>query len=426
MSQISTQKLSEGIHFSFLPESRYKTSRLSVTILLPIEAQTVAANAVLPYLLCRGNKNYPDFTLLNRKLDSLYGAELSANVDKFGEMQALTLSIETINDKFAVGGEQLAAESARLLADLLLAPMTEEGSFAAKDYEPEKANIIQLIMTEENDKRKYALNRCISVMCKNERFGIYRYGSQETVSALDGKTLGQAWQHALQSARIEILCTGMGGENAGKVFTDSLAGLKRVYTAPPATKILGAASKVTEEIEQQAVAQAKLVMGYRVKSALPADTAAQSLMTCLYGGSAVSRLFKNVREKLSLCYYCSARYNKYKGIMLIDSGILEEKREAAEAEIKKQLDIVAGGDYEDEELLAAKMYLENIYKGYNDSPAQLERFWIDQIISGTNVSPEEAAARLAVIGRAEIDKAARDCSLDTIYFLKGNGGQAHA
>lgn len=425
MSQISSRKLSEGIQFSFLPESRYKTSRLSVTILLPLDAQTVAANAVLPYLLCRGNRTFPDFTLLNRKLDSLYGAVLSADADKYGDMQALTLSIETINDQYAVGGEKLAAESARLLADLLLSPMTEQGCFAAKDFEPEKANIIQLIMAEENDKRKYALNRCTSIMCKDERFGIFKYGDQESVAALDGAVLGKAWEKALQSARIEILCTGMGGDNAGKVFEDSLTGLKRSYTALPNSEVIGSAAKVTEVIEEQAVTQAKLVMGYRVKTALPADTAAQSLMTCLYGGSAVSRLFKNVREKLSLCYYCSARYNKYKGIMMIDSGILEEKREAAEAEIKKQLEIVADGGYEDDDVSAAKMYLENIYKGYNNSPAQMERFWMDQILSGTMVSPEEAAERLTAVGRAEIDRAARDCSLDTIYFLKGNGGQAH-
>lgn len=44
-------------------------------------------------------------------------------------------------------------------------------------------------------------------------------------------------------------------------------------------------------------------------------------MTDVFGGGPYSRLFMNVREKLSLCYYCSARLIRGKGIIVIQSGI---------------------------------------------------------------------------------------------------------
>ena len=80
----------------------------------------------------------------------------------------------------------------------------------------------------------------------------------------------------------------------------------------------------------------------------------------------------NVREKLSLCYYCWAMPDAQKGVMFVSSGIENEKKQVAEDEILNQLRNTAEGDITDEEFDAAKKSLVNAYKEIYDAPVSLE------------------------------------------------------
>ena len=170
------------------------------------------------------------------------------------------------------------------------------------------------------------------------------------------------------------------------------------------------------------MAQAKLVMGFRTGIFQPQkEVAAMRMAMTIFGGTPSSKLFVNVREKQSLCYYCGASYNSMKGIVLVQSGVEEKNIEKARAEILKQLVELQQGRFTEEEWSAAKLSLLNAYRATADSLGALSGWLLTQSLSGRPLTLEEAAAEMEAVTREEIVAAANQLSLDTVYCLVGKG-----
>lgn len=411
--------LARELSFTAIPEAIFKTARISVHFLLPMEAESLSANALLPYLLCRGE----DFTALNRRLDSLYGAKLSASVGKTANAQQLSLSIEVIRSRFADAGDDPVGQAAALLSDLILHPNVTDGAFPEADVAAEKQNLLGLIAAEQNEKRTYAINRAFALIFENEPLGLDKYGEPEQVEALDGRILAATWAAVLRRARVEILYLGdpADADSVRAVFEKAFAALSpdRRPETPAVVKTPVWRDVPAEVTERLDVTQSKLVIGLRTPLYSEDDYAALQLMDCLYGMSPTSRLFANVRERLSLCYYCVARAYRQVGLVLVDCGVLAENIPAARAEILAQLRIVADGAFDDSELCAARLYLQNIYRGAAGSLSGLEAVWLSQILTGAMRSPEQLAERLDAIDKKQLMQCAKNCHLDTVYVLTG-------
>ncbi len=170
--------------------------------------------------------------------------------------------------------------------------------------------------------------------------------------------------------------------------------------------------------------QSKLVLGFRCGMQNADDNFfAQRVMADVFGGGPYSRLFMHVREKLSLCYYCSARLDRRKGILVVQSGIEAKNKQAALDEILKQLSVMQNGEFTDEELAASKAALCDAYRGVNDTPESVDAYYA-QFIDTPPQTPEAMVAGIEAVDRAAVTAAAKRLTLDTVYFLKG--GEEHA
>ncbi len=419
--EIRTELLCDGVDFISITEDRFLTNRISANIFLPLDKRDVSANAILPFLLRRACKSYPDLITLNRRLDELYGARLFAEVDKLGEAQVLTLTISAIDDRFTISKEKNTAACIDLLCELLFEPAFENGKFRQKDIEQERRQLIELIEGEINDKRTYARNRCLEYMCGNERYGINPLGTKDGVKNLSDDEILEAWRNALASGRIRFALLGKEDDGtAFEIFKEAISKIYRQNVRDCAPEIVGATGDVKEYEDSMPVEQAKLFMGFRAGIAEPdEDTYAMVLTAALFGGTPHSRLFLNVREKLSLCYYCAARYDRRKGVLLVDSGIEAKNRQKVVDEVIVQLECLKKGDFDDSELNAAKLYVANSFRSVFDSQGGLERWYINQIFDRETLSPDEAAARIEGISREKVMKCASQITLDTVYMLKG-------
>jgi hypothetical protein len=112
------------------------------------------------------------------------------------------------------------------------------------------------------------------------------------------------------------------------------------------------AEDVTYVKETAPVKQGKLVMGFRLgMKDRNDDYAAKRIMSDVFGGNPNSKLFKVVREEMSLCYYCSSRMLRAKGIMLVQSGIESFNEEKAKTAILDQLEEIKKGNFTEEDLI---------------------------------------------------------------------------
>ncbi|WP_040197739.1 EF-P 5-aminopentanol modification-associated protein YfmF [Candidatus Soleaferrea massiliensis] len=413
------QKLYENIYFSGITDPKFKSNRISVNLMMPLREDTVSSQAILPFLMRKGSKKLPDFTLLNQRLAELYGASLDADVKKSGSCQILNLSIQSLDDRFSIGGEAVASECAKLLCDLTLEPHFENGQFPQKDLELEKQFLIDTIEAEINEKRIYALNRCTSILCEGQPFGIGKYGTVEGAQALTAQMCTDAYRQVIKTARIEILFIGSGDSGAVmEVFRSAFADVQRedrpFEVQKPDTSVKNL-KQVTEPME---VTQGKLVLGFKGQEmdSQEKQNAAQ-VMCALYGGTPFSRLFLNVREKLSLCYYCAARYDKVNSLMLVDSGVEIENEQKAREAILEQFEVMKRGDFTEEELQNTFLSLINALRTVEDSLGGLENWYLTQIMLGTSCSPAEQIERVSKVTRQDVIDAANHMLLDTVYFL---------
>lgn len=426
MVGIEQRAICDGVNFRSIRDTKFKTMRISAHLIVPMSRQTAAENALLPFLLSRASREYPDFTKLGQRLAELYGASLNADVQKLGDLQVLSLSASGIADRYALEGEAISGELAKLLCSILFDPPLVDGLFPEDGFEQEKRQTMELIDSEYSDKRTYARQRCEAIMCADEPYGVNRYGGKEDIARVERPALTAAWKRLLDTAKIELMV--LGDCDPAPVYEGFRAAFEALGDRKPAdctTKVVRSAEKVNMVTEKMDVAQGKLVMGFRTGTATPdEEVPATRLMAALFGGTPNSKLFLNVREKLSLCYYCSASYNSMKGIMLVQSGVEAKNMERAKEEILRQLDEVKQGNFDEGEVEAAKKSLCNSYRTLSDSLGGLENWYLSQTFASHSQQPEEAAAQINAVTRQEIIDAANRVTLDTVYCLVGNGEDA--
>ncbi len=419
--------IAEGVRLCAVQTDRFKTSKLLVTIALPLGGD-IAARALLPFLLRRSCRAYPDFRSLNGRLDSLYGAALGAGVKKVGEAQVLELSLTAIDDRFALDGGSITAEAAQLMCDLLFDPnLDESGAFPADTVEAEKRLLLERMRSEDDDKRVYAVRRCQEIMCADEAFGCNRYGTEAEILSLTSERVYAAWREALERARIQVtMCAGSGIEQTASLLRARFAGVAR-DVAPIETQFVPAAGAIKSVRETQPLMQGTLVLGFRCGMTSRDDMdPAISVMADIFGGGTYSRLFSVVREKMSLCYYCRARLDRSKGIMLVSSGIETENEDKAREAILAQLaDMCANGCMR-ETFDASIRSLCDTIRGCTDSPDAICGWYAMQIFRDAFKTPAQRIAEYAAVKPEEIRPAAEKITLDTVFMLAGTGENDHA
>ncbi len=412
-------KITDGVRLAFAQRDQFKTAVMSLSVCVPLD-EHAAANALLIRLLARTNKKHPTTLDMNRALASLYGATITPVVEKQGETQVLRLLLSALDDRFTLDKESVCESCMRMLFDCFFDPDVTPDGFKEENITLEKRLLIEKIDAERDEKRIYARERLVEEMCKNEAYGRSKYGTKEEIRALDGKALFEQWKTLLLHAPMEFAFVG----STPKEQLVSL--LKKRCEAFPKECITELHTEFLTEsygsktvTETQPVKQGKLVIGYRAGMTYDMDNyAAIRLMTAIFGGGTFSKLFMNVREKMSLCYYCAARLIASKGILLVDSGVETENAKKTLNAIRAELDAVRKGDFTDEVIEQAKLSICDALKGVHDSNSAILGWIASHTASSKFYSPEEIADMIRSVSRQEIILAANMITEDTVYLLK--------
>ena len=421
--------IAEGVSFAAVQDTKFKHNRLSVSMLMPLEEGKLSERAIVPYILRQGTRKYPDFTRLNERLSDLYGAALEANVDKFGSYQLLNLGMVGIDSRFAFDGEDMVKELANLLADILLDPYVENGAFSPKETELEKEYLKDTIEAEINDKRSYALMRCRSIMCQGEALALRKLGTIEEVEAITPESAYRAYQELLDKAQIEIMMSGCGDpEAACEAFRERFADMERHPIAVDVKTCRKQPVKEQKDIsEEMDVKQGKLVLALHtdMNCSLEERTASR-VAVALLGGTATSLLHTNVREKLSLCYYCAARLDTATGILMIDSGVEAENCDKTRDACLAQIEAMQKGEFEESLLLETQLFFKTAYRATGDSLGAMENWYLTNILLGNEESLEESLAACQKVTKEQIVAAVNKLKLDTVYRLVPNSAEKEA
>ncbi|MBR2483194.1 MAG: insulinase family protein [Oscillospiraceae bacterium] len=420
MELIRTE-LARGVRLSYLPSRKFKTGMLSANFVLPVTKGSMETDSLLGAVLRRGSERYGDMKQISEALDLLYGAQVTPVFRRKSERCCIGFTASCVDDAFVPGGMQLLESTTEMLFEILLHPALENGVFRSDYVQQEKDNLLDAIRSRINDKREWADYRLMKELCAGEAYGLTR--EEEDVLTITPESLFARWREVLETAPLELFYCGSAPlERVEKAMRHALRDLPRgtLLTLPPVYPHV-AREEVQRITERMDVTQGKLAMGF---SCTAEDVPAMILANTLFGGSSNSKLFMNVREKLSLCYYASSGYHRSKGLVTVSSGVEFANFQRAFDEIMLQLEAVQNFDLEDWELSGARSTVRNAFRSYADSQRRLEDFTLGESVSGEDRLLEDYLHDLENATEERIQAAAKTVRLDTAYFLTGKEANA--
>ncbi|GIO66892.1 EF-P 5-aminopentanol modification-associated protein YfmF [Paenibacillus cookii] len=404
-----------------LPSKRFKTFAISLYAGIPLAEETVTGTALTPFVLRRGTASYPETRQIREQLEQMYGAGFGFDVYKRGNYQIVQFRMDTINDSFVKSQESLLESSFAFLGEVVTRPVLEEGRFRGSYVQAEKENVRKKMEAIVNDKIRYASERCIEEMCRNEPYRLHPLGQRKDLEGITPQSLYDAYRQWLDHASLDLYVVGDTSleeveKLIGKHF-DLSAAAEASYKQE---KSVRKADEVRTVVEKMEVSQGKLNMGLRTSVTYADDQYAAALMyNGILGGYPHSKLFMNVREKASLAYYASSRYDGHKGIGTIQSGIEIQNYEKALEIIKMQLEDMRAGKITELEMSQTKAMIRNLLLEIDDSAFEMIAYDFNRQFSGKDRSRAELLQQVEAIRIEDVKAAAETFELDTIYFLKG-------
>lgn len=422
-------EINDGMALSCITTGRFKTGMLAFSLALPLTKRVCALDLLLCGVLRRGSVKYKDMAAINMRLDELYASSIEIRPVRYGKNEIILFAAETLDNAYALDGTDITGGTIEVILQMLLHPlMAPDGCFESKWVESERKNTVDALKAEVNNTRSYAAQRCAEIMHRDESCYPTLEELINMVSDISREELTAHYRQLISSCRIDVFYVG---SLDGRAVADRLKAClnddaAKGYTAhiDTGTDIVSLCAEYAEGqrtvTEDMPVSQGKLVIGFRTGICADSpDYYAAVVFNEILGGSPASKLFMNVREKLSLCYYCSSSYNMYTGNLTVSSGIDVNNRDRAQSAIFGQIDDMKKGKISDTEFTAAKKSLENWYRQIYDNPFELHGFYSGRALFGLDTTIGECRRRLALVSLEDVIRVAEKLSTDTVYFLRG-------
>lgn len=416
---MNTFRLCEKVNLTTIASEKFKTNYFSVNFVMDLSDKNATNASLLSRILTKGCKEYDNISLVEKRLEYLYDMTLSISTVKRGENLILTYSADFLKDKY-ISGESLLDSAIDMFENVVFVPLVKKGAFDKGIFEIAKSELENAINSLLNNKTALAKQKCTQIMCENEPYSVSELGSIETLNTITPKSLYEFYLDFIKTAPVEIYFTGSANEdNLCKSFEKVFLKIQRNPQEIEKTKIESFDNiNVKEKSERMHINQGKLSMGFRTGAGISKNNAAGALVFCeIFGSSPTSKLFMNVREKMSLCYYCSSSCDIYKGVMFVNSGIDAKNKEKTQKAVLCELENMKNGRITEEEMHFAKLSLKNDLRGLSDNPYAYMFWHLSRSINGAKITVEEFAKEIDNVTIDDVVNVASGVKLDTVFFL---------
>ena len=419
--QYIEKEIKKGIKLHEIQTNKFKTNLIAVFLSMPITREDVTKNSLLSAVLRRGSKNMPTLAQISQEMEEMYGASFDCGLDKTGDNHILKFYIESINDNFLPQkDENMLKTSIEKLLEIVFNPLVENGAFKEEYVKQEKENIKRIIEGKTDNKARYAFDRCIEEMYKDQPYGLYKYGYIEDLNSITAQSLYEYYQKMISECKIDIFVSG-DIDDVSQIVEQN-ENIQELQEREPNYKInkveLKEPVQEKEVKEEMDVTQGKITIGLDLNLDNEEQKYDAMLYNAILGGTANSKMFQEVREKASLAYSAGSSYIRYKSNIFIKCGIEIKNYEKAMEIIRKQLEDMKNGVFSDEDIENAKKGIISGIKSIDDEQDTEITYFFGQELTNTKTSIEQYIEKIQKVTKQDIIKVANSISVNTVYFLK--------
>lgn len=421
--QYNEKEIKKGIKLHEIQTDKFKTNLIAVFLSMPITKENVTKNSLISAVLRRGSKNMPTQEKISQELEEMYGASFDCGLDKTGDNHILKFYLEDINDNFLPQtNENMLKTSIEKLLEIVFNPLVENGAFKEEYVKQEKENVKRIIEGKPDNKARYAFDRCIEEMYKDQPYGLYKYGYIEDLETITAQELYNYYQAMISQCKIDIFVSG--NINEVTSIVEQNENIQKLQEREPNYKINKVEPKEDvqekEVVEEMDVTQGKITIGLDLHLENEEQKYDAMLYNAILGGTANSKMFQEVREKASLAYTAGSSYVRYKSNIFIKCGIEIKNYEKAMEIIRKQLEDMKNGVFTDEDIENAKKGIISGIKSIDDEQDTEITYFFGQELTNTKTSLEEYMEKIQKVSKEDIIKVANSVNVNTVYFLRDN------
>ncbi len=421
--KITEKEYGGSVRLGIIDTKKFKTDYFSLCYTLPLTKYNISVASVLALVMSRGTEKHKTLLDINRHLVSLYDADVSAYVSKTASGLTFRISASMLDSVYATDGCDVFGGTLDFIKEMLFCPLASDGKMDGDYTESEKKRALDRIKAEINNKDRFALTRASALAYEGTPLALSENGSEDEIQAITPEKLYEMLHYITEKCPVHAVFAGNYTESKALVldaFLGLLAGESKASLSEMQHLEAPCFDEPKEICEQVHAKQGRMVLNYSIPNRLPTD-AAPMLFDEIFGASPVSRLFMNVRERLSLCYYCMSSYVMPLGRITVRSGLDKNNRGKAIEEIDRQIKLLSSPEnISDEELEMAKMSRVSVYKALGDSGSRYADWYISRALMGAPADVDEMIDAINSVTKENIAEVARDMRLQLSYFLDGN------
>lgn len=410
----------KGYHLYLIPTDKFKNITISLKLQNSLDRATVTKRTLLSFMLTTGTQNLPSTQELSKYLESLYGMKFGSSVATKGKSHVININSVCINQEYLPYKEDLLVKQIKLLNDIFHHPNAQDGHFDEKMFKMKKKELKDRIISNQDDKFYYSLEKLFSYFGKDEPLGISTYGYLKEIDGIANAELYDYFLQCIQEDQKNIYVVGNVDESIVSLFAENLSFPESTQEYETVYQMPKHHDDIIEIFEKQDITQAKLNMGYLTDANFVRENHyAFTVFNMIFGSSSQSKLFKTVREKHSLCYYISSSYDAFNSIVVITAGIESQDYEKVKELVAEQLKAMQNGKFDDKDIEIAKLMIKNALVRTKDEPISQIALLFNKNITHKEETDEEYISKIMAVSKQDIIDVCQSMTLDTIFLLKG-------
>ena len=412
-----------SFNLHMIKTNKFKTITMRVIFHSPIQKEEITKRNVLSDILLQSSKKYSSKRNMIIESENLYAADLYNNTQRLGNYMMTSFILQVLNDRYTEKGN--FNKAVEFLSSIIFEPDVVNDSFQEEALSIVKKNCEDMISTVKEDPVDYAFIRLKEAYDKENPISYRMVGYKEDLDKIKGKNLYDYYKNMIENDFVDIFVVGDFEED------ELLSLIKKNFKFRKIKK-----QKKSYEIENKPVRKRRLIAKEKVNAtqskmaiACPVGTLKPYeknyplvLGNIILGGGVDSKLFKEVREKNSLCYTIFSGYSKLDNMIYISAGIDRTNFDKTVDLTTKILEKMKKGRISDKDIKIAKEFYNTSITSIEESPMNLMREYIAEEI--IKMEPyQERKQIMNKVTKKEIVRAMKKVNMDTIFLLEGEADE---